>query len=305
MFYLAAAVTFVGALCLFDLVLSLGIIRRLREQNATLERLATGAGGETQGLTTVRVGDVVGEFAATTTAGRAVERDAGSAGQRRERLVAFLSPGCGPCEEQLPALIDYAASNQREVLAVVAAGVAAKPETYVSRLAPVADVVIEPAEGPIGQAFKVLSSRLGAYLPLESAPPPAGERVAGRAVDTEELAAAGRCRPAGATSTGERHLRAAAKLLDVGAELACLVLAEHRGLALDLSRLAGRGHPAGLHLELHRGGADPDQARPSAFHTLGVVAVAADAARLVERLALLRRRRSAERSPGAAGEISV
>ncbi|GAB3859462.1 hypothetical protein GCM10027610_098880 [Dactylosporangium cerinum] len=86
-----------------------------------------------------------------------------------------------------------------------------------------------------------------------------------------------------------RQLRAAAQLLDVGAELGGLVLVELRRLALGLRLLAGQWHAARVDLELHGGGTDADEARSPVLHALGVAAMAGDAADLVDRLAVGRR----------------
>src|SRR5205823_13901399 len=58
--------------------------------------------------------------------------------------------------------------------------------------------------------------------------------------------------------------------------------------ALPIFLVGGR-HAAGLHLELHRGRTDADQARAAPGYALGVRAVAADAAGVVAHLAPLRR----------------
>jgi len=147
--YLTLAVILVGALCVFDLVLSLGIIRRLREQNETLARLSARHVGSDA---TVPVGEPVGEFTATTLGGAVVSRD----GSDRHRLVGFFSPGCRPCEEQLPEFVQRATEFPGHVLAVVVAENGHADE-YAGRLAPIADVVVEPSAGPLAHAFAVTS----------------------------------------------------------------------------------------------------------------------------------------------------
>ena len=147
MWYLTAAVILVGALCVLDLILSLGIVRRLREQDETLARLT---GPRPASQATVPVGRRIGEFTATTFSGAVVSRD----GMVGYQLVGFLSPGCRPCEQQLPRFLEYAERFPGHVLAVVVADVADADE-YTARLAPVADVVVEKDGGTVVRAFAV------------------------------------------------------------------------------------------------------------------------------------------------------
>jgi hypothetical protein len=154
MWYLTAAVAFVGALCVVDLILSLGIIRRLREHTAELEKLTHGGGGP-PGMTTMETGTAVGDFTATTTGGTIVRREQPDESQR---LFAFMSPGCGACKDQLPGFIAYTAGFSGTVTVVIHTDEDSDDATttYATRqLAGVAEVVIEPREGVLGKAFRV------------------------------------------------------------------------------------------------------------------------------------------------------
>lgn len=143
--YLSAAVVLVGALCLFNLLLCLGVVRRLREHTELLQRLA-GASSDVA----VAVGATVGAFAATTTAGRLVTRDS----LDRPTLVGFFTPGCPPCQEQVPLFVAYGARFDGAVLAV-AVGEPDETRELVRRLAGTMEVVVEPAGGPVANAFGV------------------------------------------------------------------------------------------------------------------------------------------------------
>lgn len=153
MAYLTAAVVLVGLLCLLDLVLTLGVIRRLREHTSLLEQRPGLSDAFPEPLG-VPVGETVGAFEATTPGGEQVSRDL-LAGRT---LVGFFAPGCGPCAEQLPAFIERARSmpgGRGEALAVVVGDESAGDPAYEQRLAPVAQVVVEGAAGPLQQAFGV------------------------------------------------------------------------------------------------------------------------------------------------------
>src|SRR5690606_14191727 len=100
------------------------------------------------------------------------------------------------------------------------------------------------------------------------------ERVARRAVHPVQLTAASRVAAGAEVGHGLRvgKGRTAAERLDVGPDLARLVAGELRLLAHALGLVPGQRHPAGGDLELHRGLADADQARPAVGHALRVAA---------------------------------
>jgi thiol-disulfide isomerase/thioredoxin len=157
MAYLTAAVVVVGLLCLLDLLLTLGVIRRLREHTSKLAQLASGLSAGFPEELGVPVGEAVAGFAATATGGGLVSREL-LAGRT---LVGFFAPGCGPCEEQLPGFVEYAQSlpgGPGQAVAVVVGGDGAqdtKGSEYVERLDPVAQVVVEAPGGPVQSAFRV------------------------------------------------------------------------------------------------------------------------------------------------------
>lgn len=143
---LAAAVTMVGVLCLADLLLTLGVIRRLRSHSELLAGYQAG-GSVIVGL---RPGGVPGPFSAVTTDGVAVSAAPGL------RLAAFFASSCPACPEQVPAFLRYVRENnldRAEVLAVMT-GPGTSPG-YLSRLAEVAQVCLEADQGPVASAFLV------------------------------------------------------------------------------------------------------------------------------------------------------
>lgn len=150
--YLAAAVVLVGVLCTLDLLLTVGVVRRLRAHTEQLSKLSSGASGPMPD-TLLPVGASPAEFAATTSDGEVVSQDSLVGGT----LVGFFMPDCPPCKEQLPEFVRYAAElaqGRAQALAVVVSeeGQAAK---YVERLEAVARVVVEPHDGPVADAFSV------------------------------------------------------------------------------------------------------------------------------------------------------
>ncbi|WP_331770705.1 redoxin domain-containing protein (plasmid) [Embleya sp. NBC_00888] len=145
---LIAAVVLVTVLCLLNLLLTFGVVRRLRAQGGH------GHGGHDADITdlVLPVGATVPAFTAVTTAGETVSRDGLGA-----VLFGFFSPGCPACAERLPLFVKAAreaVGEGRRVLAVVH-GDEADTREQVAALTAVARVVVEPADGPLGRGFAV------------------------------------------------------------------------------------------------------------------------------------------------------
>jgi hypothetical protein len=150
--FLIALVVLVGTVAVLNLLLTVGVIRRLRDHS---EKLANLHGfGEPAPPMMIGAGERVGDFAATTSDGEPVSRELLSG----QTLVGVLSPDCSACKERLPEFIAHARvypGGRGQVLAVVA-GEPEQIQPYRDQLAPVARVVIEPPmDGPISTALKV------------------------------------------------------------------------------------------------------------------------------------------------------
>jgi thiol-disulfide isomerase/thioredoxin len=80
-----------------------------------------------------------------------------SAALRDGTLVAFLSPSCPGCERQLPDFVGLAAEQPMGRAQVLAVVVDSDGESGALRaeLAPVARMVVEEPDGPLGKAFSV------------------------------------------------------------------------------------------------------------------------------------------------------
>jgi hypothetical protein len=144
---LAAAVLVVGILCSLDLLLTFGVIRRLREHTNMLAA-AAGTAESTIGLAS---GESPGEFTAVTDSGEVVTAPAGL------QIVAFFSSWCSACPERVPPFLEYVNRHRirrDSVLAVVAQD-STTPAPYLARLAKVAQVCVEPNDGEIARAFQV------------------------------------------------------------------------------------------------------------------------------------------------------
>lgn len=141
---LAAAVIFVGCLCLLDLLLTFGVLRRLRE-HATL--LAGQAADQVPGLAP---GARPAPFTAVSTAGETI------AGPSGLRLAAFFSTSCSICPGKIAPFVRYVRSaglHQDGVLAIVATESGAND--YVHELSGAASVCLEPQGGSLGNAFQI------------------------------------------------------------------------------------------------------------------------------------------------------
>src|SRR5262249_43950768 len=128
-----------------NLVLMLGVIRRLREHS---ERLSAAGGTEPDPM--LSVGEMVDDFSTITAEGEPVSRDMLTA----DTIVGFFDPLCGLCHEHLPAFIPDAkpAGGRKRALAVVR-GSEDDAADMVALLAPTARVVAEQRRGTVARAF--------------------------------------------------------------------------------------------------------------------------------------------------------
>lgn len=144
---LTVAVVIAIVLCLINLVLIFGIIRRLREHTALLSEQAH-ADLPVTGLGT---GDTPPSFTVTTTEGRVATGPAGL------RLVAFFSSSCSLCPKRVPVFADYVRENRidRDDILAVVLGAADEAVPYLEQLESVARIRRETENGELATAFKV------------------------------------------------------------------------------------------------------------------------------------------------------
>lgn len=133
--YLAAAVVLLGVLCLLNLLLTIGILRRMRAQAAPA--------GPSPAL---GPGSSAGEFTAVTTHGEPVSHDTLTG------VVGFFSADCEACHELLPSFVEHARKLGRENVLAVFGG---DDEAALRALTPVARVVVADRDGgPVARAFR-------------------------------------------------------------------------------------------------------------------------------------------------------
>ena len=146
---MTVAVVALSLLCLGNLILTVGMLRRLREHTAALDRLA----GDPPAVMRPP-GTVIEDFTASTVDGTSLGRDRLDA----RTPVGFFSPSCQSCREQLPAFVARAgqAPSGRTLAMVVGSGTAAGDlaTDLADRLAG-HFVVLEPPGGPVATAFDV------------------------------------------------------------------------------------------------------------------------------------------------------
>lgn len=151
MSYSGAAAAVAIGLTLLNLLLTLGVIRRLREHTDLLSRRVVDNPAEAKVM--LDPGQEPAGFVVTAQDGGVID----SAMLAQRSLVAFLSPGCDLCHEQLPEFIGYAGhfSNGRDATVAVVVGDHEQAHELVSRLTPVAKVVLEDKDGAMCKAFDV------------------------------------------------------------------------------------------------------------------------------------------------------
>ncbi|MBG0857419.1 hypothetical protein I2W78_37640 [Streptomyces spinoverrucosus] len=161
MTYLTVSVVLVVLLCLLNLTLTIGVIRRLRERAGDL----AGSGLSVPALV-VGPGGSVGSFSAVDTEGERLSQDSLAEGS----MVLFMSPGCPACEDLLPLVAERAGEYGRDrVLAVVTRDEEkdALLGEYLKRLSPVARVVVTEFGDELTEAFALKG--LPAYVEMGAA----------------------------------------------------------------------------------------------------------------------------------------
>jgi thiol-disulfide isomerase/thioredoxin len=146
MVLLTAAVVVVGTVGVVNLVLTFGVIRRLREHQELLRR-----GPQGRPISGLALGATVAEFEARTRAG---ERRS-NVDFSGDTLVGFFSAGCQPCEDLVPRFVEAARAypgGPERVLAVVTGG---DGSAMADALSPVADVVVGADADTVARAFQV------------------------------------------------------------------------------------------------------------------------------------------------------
>ncbi|HWO58954.1 MAG TPA: hypothetical protein VNO31_02775 [Umezawaea sp.] len=130
---LTSAVVLVGALGALNLILTFGVIRRLRGDAGTL----TQPSGIQPPMAPV---------------GTSVP--ANGLDWHGETLVGFFMPGCGPCDEQLPGFLEHAQRWDRSVAVVF--DPSGEGAEYIRKLEPAAHVVVEgDSEDSLQKDFQV------------------------------------------------------------------------------------------------------------------------------------------------------
>lgn len=149
---LYSIVAIVGLVCVLDLLLTVGVIRRLREHTQLL------AGASTDGPPpAVMLGpdEQVGSFQAEAVSGESLTQDLFQEGPT---LVGVFAHGCSSCEERLPQFVDYAKDfrgGPERVLSVVV-GDAENGPLHLDDLRTVGRVVLESRPGsPVTTALGV------------------------------------------------------------------------------------------------------------------------------------------------------
>ncbi|GIJ46109.1 hypothetical protein Val02_29950 [Virgisporangium aliadipatigenens] len=149
MSYETTAVLVLAVATLANLVFLAALARRVNRLAAE-PRPKTARPAETFAQHLLPIGTEVPAFTATAVDGSTVSRD----GLTGDTLVAFLAPGCSPCEELLPPLAERVASHPggaERVLLVILGGDSGYGERFTGN----ARIILDNGNGPIGTAFKV------------------------------------------------------------------------------------------------------------------------------------------------------
>jgi hypothetical protein len=158
---LVTAVILVGFICLADLLLTFGVIRRLRQHAEQIDSFGQ-AGLTAPPVVGLAAGEAPAAFASVTLDGEPIT------GPAEIRMAAFFSTTCSACPGQVAPFLDYVRSHQlpKDSMLAVVIGSPAEPPAYLDDLRQVAQIVFEDVEGAICQAFGV--SGFPAFCVLDS-----------------------------------------------------------------------------------------------------------------------------------------
>jgi hypothetical protein len=149
---LIAAVILVGLICLADLLLTFGVIRRLREQAEQIGGFGRAGWAAAPPVVGLAEGESPAAFASVTMDGEPMT------GPAEIRMAAFFSSTCSACPGKVAPFVDYVRSHRlaRDHMLAVVLGSADEPPAYLDDLRRVAQLVFEePDGGTISSAFKV------------------------------------------------------------------------------------------------------------------------------------------------------
>ena len=135
-----------GTLTVLNLVLTVGVVQRLRVHTETLTQM----GGE---MPTLRPGEPIGPFDAVSVKDEAISDLMIDA----ESIIGFFSPGCGPCKERLPDFREFTyemSSVQQHSIAVVV-GSEDESADLVAAIGEDSIVVLEDDGGSLTSACQV------------------------------------------------------------------------------------------------------------------------------------------------------
>ena len=150
--YLIAAVILIGLACAANLLLTFGVIRRLKA--------GAGTPSADHGLPpTLPVGSPLPTFAADTIDGARVDNTT-MAGSRQ--LIGFFSTSCASCKDRAPEFLAYAAAegfDSRRTLAIVQGPAAHTAEFVRAHLdaASSLSIAVEPEDGPLARSLGVVA----------------------------------------------------------------------------------------------------------------------------------------------------
>ncbi|WP_328995770.1 hypothetical protein OG394_14010 [Kribbella sp. NBC_01245] len=152
--FLTALVVVVGIVGVLNLLLTFGVIRRLKEYDQAIAKIPHGAMHSVPSEAMRAPGSEVDEFTAVSTDGVPVTKESLHA----QTLVGFFSVGCAPCTESAPKFAAHAVGvpgGKDSVLAIVVADGDDDPSELAGILGEGARVGVEGYDGPIATAFGV------------------------------------------------------------------------------------------------------------------------------------------------------
>ncbi|MFI7633496.1 hypothetical protein [Nonomuraea sp. NPDC049400] len=151
----------VSLLSLFNLLLMLGVIRRLREQDSRIRDMSVRNDPQWRLPSPIPgIGELIDEFTAETVDGAIIDHRRVFGG-----TVIFLDASCDSCHDRIPDIINWAKNGRRENIFAFVNGHDADKADMIAALNPVAQVVSDTFQLHVTKSFRV--RKFPVYLTLD------------------------------------------------------------------------------------------------------------------------------------------
>jgi hypothetical protein len=149
-------------LCLVNLLLMLGIVRRLRDHESRIQEMSMQRGPDWHPIDPIpSVGESIEEFTAETVDGAAIDHRSVFGA-----TAVFLDANCDSCHDRIPEIAQWAKGGERARIFAFVNGQDEEKAEIIAALNPVTQVVSDTFQLHVTKSFRV--RKFPAYLALDN-----------------------------------------------------------------------------------------------------------------------------------------